>query len=84
MSSKEHSDNEQPRKKKPYTSPVLESYGPITNFTTGGSRRRSEWKYMSGMSSSSSSGSSSGMMGGGGGGGSWTQSMSKRKNVVKS
>ena len=82
MSSKEHSDNEQPRKKKPYTSPVLESYGPITNFTTGGSRRRSEWKYMSG--SSSSSGSSSGMMGGGGGGGSWTQSMSKRKNVVKS
>ena len=34
------------KKKKPYTTPVLEEYGSITNFTTGGSGRRSEfmWK----------------------------------------
>jgi hypothetical protein len=48
--------------KKKYDTPVLEFYGPISNFTTGGSSKKSEWKWESGSSS---------MMMGGGSGGEW-------------
>ena len=61
--------------KKPYITPVLECFGSISNFTTGGSTKKTEWKYKSGSS----------MMGmGSSSGGTWTQNMSKKKNVVKS
>ena len=60
--------------KKSYIPPVLEHYGPIANYTTGGSTKKTEWMQKSSSSS----------MGMGGGGGGWSQSMSKKKNVVKS
>ena len=58
-----------PKKKKPYQPPALEHYGKISNFTTGGSSKKTEWSQ--GMS----------MMGVEG---DWKQSMSKKKNVIKS
>lgn len=36
------------KQRKPYTSPILECYGPIKNFTTGGSGKSSEWSEMMG------------------------------------
>ncbi len=44
--------------KKPYVRPVLESFGAVRNFTTGGSGSTSEWSYetSSGMSAGSSGG----------------------------
>ena len=35
--------------KKRYLPPKLGCYGPISNFTTGGSGRRSEWRWMNVM-----------------------------------
>ncbi|MBT5707751.1 MAG: hypothetical protein HOI66_15660 [Verrucomicrobia bacterium] len=58
--------------KKKYEAPTLECYGPISNFTTGGSSKKSEWKWESGSSS---------MMGMGGSAGEWVKtSNSKKKN----
>jgi hypothetical protein len=33
--------------KKKYETPILECYGPISNFTTGGSSKKSEWTWES-------------------------------------
>ena len=34
--------------KRSYTPPVIECYGKISNFTTGGSGKKSEWSRMMG------------------------------------
>ena len=31
--------------KRPYQTPLMDCYGPISNFTTGGSSKRTEWMY---------------------------------------
>lgn len=37
------------RQKRLYQAPVLECFGPVVNFTTGGSGKKSEWEIEKGM-----------------------------------